>query len=97
MPAPLKSIVTLAYSTGKRPGEILGLTWGWVDLKEGFIPLRLEEFKTREGRLVPLNQELVEMLNPGPRGLPGVRVFADENQSATSSKRACTTAVKKAG
>jgi integrase len=66
-------------------------------LQEGFIRLRPEEFKTKEGRLVALNQELVEMLNPRPRGLPGVRVFAYEGQSATSIKRACTKAVKKAG
>ena len=38
-----------------RPGEILGLTWGQVDLQEGFIRLSPEDTKTNEGRLVPLD------------------------------------------
>jgi len=66
-------------------------------LKEGFIRLRPEDFKTKEGRLLLLNQELVEMLKAMPRGLPGVRVFAYEGQSATSIKRAFTMAGKKVG
>ena len=60
----LKPIVKLAYHTGMRQGEILNLTWGQVDLREGFIRLRPEETKTNEGRLVPFNGELREWAPP---------------------------------
>ena len=43
-------------------GEILNLTWDQVDLKEGFIQLKAEDTKTKEGRSVPLNGELIAML-----------------------------------
>jgi integrase len=58
-----------------RQGEILNLTWARLDLKEGFIKLDPENTKTNEGRLVPLNEELIEMFKGMPRGLPGVKVF----------------------
>lgn len=72
---PIKSIIKLAYLTGMRQGEIMGLTWGQVDLKEGFIKLGPQDTKTNEARDVPLNRELIEMFKAMPRGLPGVRVF----------------------
>ncbi len=75
----LRPIIKLAYHTGMRKAEITGLTWGQVDLKEGFITLRPEDTKTNEGRLVPLNREMMEMFKAMPRGLPGVLVFALHN------------------
>lgn len=72
----LGPIVRLAYHTGMRRGEILNLTWGQVDLKEGFIRLEPEHTKTNEGRLVLLNRELVDMLKAMPRGLPGAPVLS---------------------
>jgi integrase len=35
----IKPIIKLAYLTGMRQGEFSNLTWGQVDLREGFIPL----------------------------------------------------------
>lgn len=75
-PDNLKPIVKMAYHTGMRQGEILNLVWDRVDLKEGFNRLQPEDCKTKEGRDVYLNREMVEMLRAMPRGLPGVRVFA---------------------
>lgn len=75
-----------------RQGEILNLTWGQVDLKKGFIRLRPEDTKANEGRLVPLNQELVDMLQTMPRGLPGVKVFTYDGKS-TGGCRGMTTSV----
>jgi len=58
----LKPVVMMAYHTGMRKGEILGLSWDKVDLEDGFVKLNHDETKTKEPRLIPLNQELVEML-----------------------------------
>jgi integrase len=74
-PEHVRFVVKVAYFTAMRRGGILGLTWGQIDLKEGFIKLRAEDIKTNEGRFVPLNGELVEMLKSMPRGLPMTPVF----------------------
>jgi integrase len=96
-PAHLKPIVKVAYLTAMRQGEIINLTWGQVDLKEGFICLRPEDTKTDEGRLVPLEQELVEMFKAMPRGLPGVKVFTYQGKSVSCIKKSFVTACKRAG
>jgi integrase len=67
--------VKLAYHTGMRPGEILNLTWGQVDVREGLIKLEAWNTKTSAPRLVPLTLELLEMFKAMPRGLPAVKVF----------------------
>ena len=97
-PAHLKPIVKLAYQTGMRQKEILFLTWGQVDLKEGFIRLRPEDTKTNEARDVPLSPELIEMFKAMPRGLPTVRVFPYKGKAFGSTfQRAFETARKRAG
>ena len=83
--ATLKPIVKMAYHTGMRQGEILNLIWDRVDLKEGFIRLQPEDCKTKEGRDVYLNREMVEILKAMPRGLPGVRVFAYKGKALGST------------
>ena len=79
-PAHIKPVVKVAYHTGMRQGEILNLTWGQVDVKEGFIKLAPEHGKSNEWRLVPPTRELVEMLRAMPRGLPAVKVFTYEGR-----------------
>ena len=95
-PPHLKPVVKTAYFTGMRRGEILNLTWGQVDLKEGFIKLRAENTKTNEGRLVPLNGGLMEMFKAMPRGLPMTPVFTYQGHSMAEMKRSFATACKQA-
>lgn len=63
-PSYLQPINYVAYMTGMREREILGLTWEKVDLKGGFIRLQAEDTETREGRTIPLNfsMELSDLL-----------------------------------
>ena len=93
----LKPIVKLAYLSGMRLGEILGLTWGQFDIKEGFIYLAPGDTKTNEGRDVPLSPELVEMFKAMPRGLPGVAVFLRKGKPITSIREAFQSACQRAG
>lgn len=97
-PEHLKPVVKLAYYTGMRQSEILNLSWGQVDLQEGFIRLTHRDTKTDEGRLVPLHPEVLEMLREIPRGLPHVRVFPFRGQSWGSTlQRAFDKARREAG
>jgi integrase len=95
-PAHIKPVVKVAYYTGMRQGEILNLTWGQVDVKEGFIKLDPEDCKSNKGRLVSLTRELVEMFKAMPRGLPGVRVFTYRGRGLEAIKTAFNAAVKRA-
>lgn len=45
----LYPIVVLALATGMRQGEILGLTWGDIDLQSGWITLHATKNKDRRG------------------------------------------------
>jgi integrase len=59
LPSHLRSVVTFAYHTGWRLGEIRGLTWDKVDLKQGTMRLDPGETKNEEARTIYLNDELM--------------------------------------
>jgi len=58
LPDYLRPVVTFAYHTGWRKGEILGLTWDKVDMKQRTIRLEPGETKNEEARNVYMNDEL---------------------------------------
>jgi integrase len=91
----LKPILHCAYYTGMRRGEILELTWDWVDLKAGFIRLKDTDTKTDEARSIPIGRELREALRHLPVALDaqGKRVpyvFTRNGQRVKSIKRVFT-------
>jgi integrase len=53
-PQHLKGILTVAYHTGMRIGEVLNLDWDRVNVGQGFIRLRPEDTKNGEPRVIPL-------------------------------------------
>jgi integrase len=61
-----KPIALCAYTTAMRRMEILKLRWGRVDRKAGFIRLRAEDTKTSEGRPIPIDPRLDEVLRAFP-------------------------------
>jgi len=91
----------VAYATGMRLGEILGLTWDKADLKGGFIRLKGEDTKSGEGRLIPLDlfpglREMFKDLHK-TRALHEQHVFLHDGQLVRSLKGAFKAACKGAG
>jgi integrase len=62
LPVELRPILTFAYYTGCRKGEILGLEWSQVDLAEQVVRLEAGTTKNDEPRLIPLAPELYQVL-----------------------------------
>ena len=58
----LASLILLALHTGMRRGEMLGLEWARVDLKQGLVHLYDVHTKTARHRSVPLNRSAREAL-----------------------------------
>ena len=62
LPEHLRPVITFAYSTGCRKGEILWLRWDQVDLLARIVRLEPGETKNDEPRTIPLAGELYQML-----------------------------------
>ena len=62
LPAPWQDILDLAYYSGWRKNEILGLTWDEIDEAGGVIRLSPARSKTLVGRILPMSQPIAEAL-----------------------------------
>ena len=62
LPAPWQDILDLAYYSGWRKNEILGLTWDELDEAGGVIRLSPARSKTLVGRILPISQLIAEAL-----------------------------------
>jgi integrase len=94
-PKHLKPIVTMAVNTGMRRGEILSLKWKQIDLRHGYISLT--DTKSGEGREVPINDTLGEMLEEMPHSIESIYVFTDrDGKPYKEVKRSFSTALRKA-
>jgi len=62
LPQHAADIVKVAYYTGMRAGEIFGMTWDRVDMKDGYFNLTGRDTKTGEPRRVYFNGQLKEVL-----------------------------------
>ncbi|MBI5968656.1 MAG: tyrosine-type recombinase/integrase [Deltaproteobacteria bacterium] len=69
-PSWLKPMVLTAYYTGLREGELLGLRWDWIDLKDGVIYLpstKTLKDPTGKGQRVVMQGELISLFQSLPR------------------------------
>jgi len=97
-PSHLNGVIACGYYTGMRKGEILGLTWDKVDLENRFIRLDAADTKDKEPRLIPVCDELYEILKLQPKALHHNHVFTYKgNPIATNFKRSFASACEKAG
>ena len=62
LPAPWQDVLDLAYYSGWRKNEILGLTWEEIDEAGGVIRLSPARSKTLVGRILPISQPIAEAL-----------------------------------
>ena len=62
LPAPWQDILDLAYYSGWRKNEILGLTWDEIDEASAVIRLSPERSKTLVGRILPISLPIAEAL-----------------------------------
>ena len=62
LPAPWQDILDLAYYSGWRKQEILGLTWEEIDEAGGVIRLSPARSKTLVGRVLPISSPIAEAL-----------------------------------
>ena len=76
-PSHLKPIVIAAVNTGMRLGEILGLKWEQIDLRNGFI--LLDRTKNGGRRELPLKATLRETLEAMPHSIESLYVFVNKD------------------
>jgi integrase len=97
LPEYLRPILAMGYYTGMRLGEILGLTWENLDLREKEIRLDPGTTKNDEPRTVPLYGELLELLLiERERNPNGERVFSRAGERIGSFYKAWKSAAKRA-
>lgn len=105
-PPHLQRIIICGYETGMRAGEIAGLTWDKVDLKNGLIRLSAEDTKTKQKRIIPISPTLHATFDAirrdqrtGKISPIGGQVFTWQEKRLNSQgwKRSWGTACKKAG
>jgi len=93
----IRDILSMAYFTGMRRGEILSLTWNKVDMKTRFINLEAEDTKDKEKRSIPICSELYETLKSIPRNLHEPHVFTFRGAPISDIRTGIRKACKKAG
>ena len=95
----LKDPVAFLYHSGWRISEMRALEWRDVDLPGKVIRLRPELSKNKDGRLLPLNGELLALIRraSAERRLDCVFVFHIVGEQIGTFRKAWKTACKAAG
>ena len=75
LPLHIRGILSTAFYTGMRRGEILSLTWPQVDMKNKVIRLEAKDTKDREARVIPICPELFQVLQEIPRAVHDDHIF----------------------
>jgi len=99
LPEHLKDPVTFLYFSGWRVSEMRALEWRDVDLVGKVVRLRPEISKNKEGRLLPLSGELLDLIERAKvmRRLDCPSVFHLNGQPIGDFRKAWKSACKAAG
>jgi integrase len=95
----VKDPITFLYLSGWRLGEMKALEWRDVDLAGRVVRLRPEISKNKDGRVLPLSGELLELVERAgaKRRLDCPYVFHLDGEPVGDFKRSWATACKAAG
>jgi integrase len=98
-PQHLRVILTTAYYTGMRMGELLKLKWSYIDRKAWFIRLPAKIVKEGRDKNIPINQHVKEIFDSVPRSISHGFVFTYRGNHIEENgiKRSFRTACKNAG
>jgi integrase len=96
-PIHLKGIIATAYYTGMRKGEILNLTWDKIDLKNRLIILQPADTKDGERRIIPIIDELYQILHKIPKAIHDDHVFLYKGKPIKDLRTGLRDACSKAG
>lgn len=99
LPDELKDPVTFLYLSGWRVSEMRGLEWRDVDLTGHVVRLRPALSKNKDGRVLPLNGELLEVMEraAAQRRLDCVNVFHIGGEPIGDFRGSWKTACESAG
>jgi integrase len=92
-------VVHFGYLTGMRAREIFTLTWGKVDLANRIVRLSAEDTKTKEPRLIFINDMVLDILSEAGRvrGLSHNQVFTYKGRPIKGIRTAFLGACVRAG
>jgi integrase len=92
-------LIGMALETAMRAGELLGMRWDEVKLKERFVVIPKEREKTRKGRQVPLSKRALSILATlsKRRSKGEARVFESFPESSVLLGRGFKRITKRAG
>jgi integrase len=96
----LKGLLTVAYNTGMRSGELRSLCWSHVDRDKGFTRLPAETTKERKAKNIPMNDHVRELFGGLPRAIHHDFVFTFQGEPIRAPgglKKSFATACKNAG
>ena len=97
-PAHLRAILTVAYHTGMRRGELLRLRWTDIDRDKALIHLGAEATKEKRAKIVPLNHHAEKAISGLPRAIHHDRVFTYKGRPINVNlRRSLSAACKTAG
>jgi integrase len=95
----LKPILTVAFNTGMRTGEIRGLQWAHIDREKWVIRLTADLTKESRAKVIPINHHVKAVLSGLPKALHHDFVFTYRGEPIKSPgglKKSFTAACERA-
>ncbi len=96
----LQALITMAFNTGMRTGELRALRWAHIDREKGIIRLPPDVTKESRAKAIPMNHRVRKILAGLPRTIHHDFVFTYQNEPIKSPgglHNSFLTACKKAG